>query len=621
MPNKAPQLAGISLASMAAAACANKIAWSLSQTTEPFPLSVSNAVLSTFPNSILDFSAWATEPNALAVTAGIGALTFGMLAASSFCKRQKTYRPGVEHGSARWGDRADSASYADAKNPDNNIILSATERIALSPIHFDLKTDCNKNVCVIGAPGSGKTRYLVKPNLMQLNSSYLITDPKATLLPELGHMFVDAGYALKIVNLIDLTRSMRYNPLAYVSDPISRGDGKCQTDISRMVNVLMKNTNGTGEQAKEDFWAKAERNLFRAVIGYLMYATNPEDRNFASLIDLVDLARCKEEDDDYMSPLDHMFRKFEMGEIWSDEVKDFVRDPSLEPHPNHYCCRMYRKFKLGAGKTMKSILISVASRLSDFDNDELREMMSGDELELDAFGEKKCVLFLQTPDSDSTFAFVTSMLLYQFFQLNKTKADTVYRAQGGKLPVPIQCYLDEFGTIGKIHDFEFLINTLRSRRISVVLILQSYGQLALNYEEHAQDAIVDGCDTMAFLGGKSQKTTKMISEGIGNMTVTHDAQSKTYSVNDSSGISEQLIQRALIDAAEVAKLPPDECIVRLKSADFRSKKFDLEKHPRYSLIDPGHAPVRRRQAVYASPFDEDDFIRRFRKERDLPMAG
>lgn len=270
---------------------------------------------------------------------------------------------------------------------------------------------------------------------------------------------------------------------------------------------------------------------------------------------------------------------------------------------------------------MKSILISVASRLSDFDNDELREMMSSDELELDAFGEKKCVLFLQTPDSDSTFAFVTSMLLYQFFQLNKTKADTVYKAQGGKLPVPIQCYLDEFGTIGKINDFEFLINTLRSRGISVVIILQSYGQLALNYEEHAQDAIVDGCDTMVFLGGKSQKTTKMISEGIGNMTVTHDAQSKTYSVNDSSGISEQLIQRALIDAAEVAKLPPDECIVRLKSADFRSKKYELEKHSRYSLIDPGHAPVRGKEARYAAPFDEGGFIRRFREERDLPMAG
>lgn len=621
MPSKVPELVGVGLGATAMAACANKLMWSMSQATEPFPLSVSNAVLTTFPNSIQNLSAWATDPNAIAATAGIGALAFGMLAANTFCKRPKAYRPGEEHGSARWGTKADSAPYSDTKDPYNNIILSATERIVLSPKCFDLKTDCNKNICVIGAPGSGKTRYIVKPNLMQLNSSYLITDPKATLLPELGQMYLDAGYALKIVNLIDLARSMRYNPLAYVSDPIVHGNGKCQTDISRMVNVLMKNTNGTGEQAKEDFWAKAERNLFRAVIGYLMYAANPEDRTFPSLIDLVDLARCKEEDDDYMSPLDHMFRKFETGEVWSDEAKGFVRDSSLEPHPNHYCCRMYRKFKLGAGKTMKSILISVASRLSDFDNDELREMMSSDELELDVFGEKKCVLFLQTPDSDSTFAFVTSMLLYQFFQLNKTKADTVYKAQGGKLPIPIQCYLDEFGTIGKINDFEFLINTLRSRGISVVIILQSYGQLALNYEEHAQDAIVDGCDTMVFLGGKSQKTTKMISEGIGNMTVTHDAQSKTYSVNDSSGISEQLIQRALIDAAEVAKLPPDKCIVRLKSADFRSKKYELEKHPRYSLIDPGHAPVHGKAARYAAPFDEDDFIRRFREERDLPMAG
>lgn len=620
-PRRTPALAGSALGAGAIAASANKLMWSMGQASEPFPLSVSNAVLSTFPASLPDMSAWAAEPSALAATAGVGALAFGMIAACTLGKRPKAYRPGEEHGSARWGTREDAEPYADAQDPCNNIILSATERIVLAPRRFDIRTDCNKNVCVIGAPGTGKTRYIVKPNLMQLNSSYLVTDPKATLLPETGQMFVDAGYALKIVNLIDLARSMRYNPLAYVSDPVACGDGKCQTDISRMVNVLMKNTNGSGEQAKEDFWAKAERNLFRAVIGYLMYAANPEDRTFASLIDLVDLARCKEEDDDYMSPLDHMFRKFETGEAWSDEAKCFVRDPSLEPHPNHYCCRMYRKFKLGAGKTMKSILISVASRLSDFDNDELREMMSSDELELDAFGEKKCALFLQTPDSDSTFAFVTSMLLYQFFQLNKVKADTEYRAQGGRLPVPIQCYLDEFGTIGKIHDFEFLINTLRSRGISVVIILQSYGQLALNYEEHAQDAIVDGCDTMVFLGGKSQKTTKMISEGIGNMTVTHDAQSKTYSVNDSSGISEQLIQRALIDAAEVAKLPPDECIVRLKAADFKSKKYDLERHPRYSLIDPGHAPVRREKARYSSPFDEDGFIRRYREERDLPMAG
>ena len=620
MTQKAPELAAMGLASTAASVCTNKLIWSLAQANEVFPLSVSNAVLKTFPESMVDLSAWACDPAALCASIGVGAAAMGMMAASAYCRRPRTYRPGIEHGSARWGTRADAAPYADKDDPYNNIILSATERIALVPKSFDIKTDCNKNVCVIGAPGSGKTRYVVKPNLMQLNCSYLITDPKATLLPEVGQMFVSAGYRLKVVNLIELTKSMKYNPLAYIADPAEKGDGRCQTDISRMVNMLMKNTEGTGEQVKEDFWAKAERNLFRSVLGYLMYAANPEDRTFASLIDLIDLARCKEEDEDYMSPLDHMFRKFETGEVWSDEAKAFVRDSSLQPHPNHYCCRMYRKFKLGAGKTMKSILISVASRLSDFDNDELREMMSGDELELDSFGEKKCALFLQTPDSDSTFAFVTSMLLYQFFALNKTKADTKYRARGGKLPLSIQCYLDEFATIGKINDFELLINTLRSRGISVVIFLQSYGQLALNYKEEAQDAIIDGCDTMVFLGGKSQKTTKMISDGIGNMTVTHDAQSKTYSVNDSSGLSEQLIQRALIDAAEVSKLPPDECIVRLKSADFKSKKFDLESHPRYNLIDPGHKPSRRKGPAYQEPFDECAYIRRMREEAYLATA-
>ncbi len=272
-----------------------------------------------------------------------------MLAANAFCRCPKAYRP--ERNTVRTlGTKANSAPHSDTKDPFNNMILSATERIVLSPKRFDLKTDCNKNVCVIGAPGSGKTRYIVKPKLNAAEFELPHNGSESHAPPQLGQMYLDAGYALKIVNLIDLARPMRYNPLAYVSDPIAHGNGKCQTDISRMVNVLMKNTNGTGEQAKEDFSAKAERNLFRAVIGYLMYAANPEDRTFPSLIDLVDLARCKEEDDDYMSPLDHMFRKFETGEVWSDEAKGFVRDSSLEPHPNHYCCRMYRKFKLGAGK-------------------------------------------------------------------------------------------------------------------------------------------------------------------------------------------------------------------------------------------------------------------------------
>ena len=595
-------------AASASALAANKLAWAAAQSSQPYPLALSQA-LAALPDALADPSAWSTDPAALASSAAAGALGLALGAAAVLGRRERNLMPGIEHGSARWGTPEEAAAYADAEDPDNNIILSATERIALRPKRFDIRTDCNKNVLVIGGPGTGKTRYVVKPNLAQLNASFFVTDPKATLLPEVGRMLLDAGYDLKVVNLIDLARSMRYNPFAYVSDPEDEGDGRCQSDISRIVNVLMKNTEGSGERSKEDFWAKAERNLFRAVIGYLMYAVNPEERTFPSMIDLVDLARCKEDDEDYMSPLDHMFRKYETGEAWSDEAGDFVRDPALEPHPNAYPCRMYRKFKLGAGKTMKSILISVASRLSDFDNDELRDLMSDDELDLDEFGERRCALFLQMPDSDSTFSFVTSMLLSQFFQLNKNKADTDYRDKGGRLPVPIQCYLDEFANIGRIPDVELLVNTLRSRGISLVIILQSYGQLAMNYEEKAQDAIVDGCDSMVFLGGKSQKTTKMISEGIGSTTIEHDSRSRTYSATNSSGVSEQLIQRALIDAAEVGRIPPDMCIVRLKAADFRSRKYDLGKHPRYVAIDPGHPG-----ALHAEPFDDGEYLRRRREE-------
>ena len=598
-------LAAFLIAFVAAALCAvigDKLVWCAEATGDPFPLSVTSG-LPRLPSSLANMSAWSASKVALTASCGCALLGFVLALASVVSKRTRNLMPGIEHGSARWGRASEAAAYADAEDADNNILLSATERIALRPKGFDIRTDCNKNVCVIGGPGTGKTRYIVKPNLMQLNSSYLVTDPKATLLPEVGQMLLDAGYALKVVNLIELDRSMRYNPFSYISDPEEAGDGRCQTDISHIVNVLMKNTSGEGEAAKEDFWAKAERNLFRAVIGYLMYACNPEDRSVPSMIDLIDLAKCKEDDDDYLSPLDLLFRKHETGEVWSEEAGEFVRDASLEPHPNAYPCRMYRKFKLGAGKTLKSILISVASRLSDFDNDELREMMGEDELELDAFGEKKAALFLQMPDGDSTFAFLSSMLIYQFFSLNKTRADTVYRDQGGRLPVPIQCYLDEFANVGRLPDIELLINTLRSRGISLVIILQSYGQLEMVYDAKCQDAIIDGCDTLVFLGGKSQKTTKMISEGIGNTTVEHDSHSKTWSQSNSSGISEQLVSRALIDPAEVGKLAPEMCIVRLKAADFRSLKYDLTKHPRYALIDPGHDG-----SAYAEPFDDAAYI-------------
>ena len=465
-------------------------------------------------------------------------------------KNAKKYRHGMEYGSARWGTAADIAPFVD-KDFFNNIPMTQTERITMSSRPKQPKYARNKNILVIGGSGSRKTRFFCKPSLLQAHSSYVCTDPKGTLLPEVGSFLERKKYRIKCLNLINFKKSMRYNPLAYI---------RSEKDILKLVNALILNTKGEGEKSSEDFWVKAERLYYSALIGYIWYEAPEEERNFITLLDLINASEAREDDETYQSPVDILFQQLE------------------EKEPDHFAVKQYRKFKMAAGKTLKSILISCGARLAPFDIKELRDLMETDELELDTLGDSKTALFVIISDTDSTFNFVAALMYSQLFNLLCDKADDFY---GGRLPVHVRLILDEFANIGQIPNFDKLIATIRSREISASIILQSQSQLKTIYKD-AADTIVGNCDSTLFLGGKEKSTLKEISELLGKETIDSYNQSENRGAQTSHGLNYQKLGKELMTQDELAVMDGGKCIFMLRGVrPFLSEKYDLTKHPNY----------------------------------------
>ena len=485
-----------------------------------------------------------------------------------YCKSKnaKKYRRGVEYGSARWGGPKDIAPYIDPVF-DNNILLTQTERLTMNNRPKDPKTARNKNVLVIGGSGSGKTRFFVKPSLMQCTSkdfptSYIVTDPKGTLILETGKMLQRYKYRIKVLNTINFKKSMKYNPFAYL---------RSEKDILKLVNTIIANTKGDGEKSGEDFWVKAEKLYYTALIGYIWYEAPEDEKNFTTLLEMINASEAREDDEDFQNPVDLMFERLE------------------EKDPEHFAVKQYKKYKLAAGKTAKSILISCGARLAPFDIKELRELMETDEMELDTIGDRKTALFVIISDTDDTFNFVVSILYTQLFNLLCDKADDEY---GGRLPVHVRCLLDEFANIGQIPKFEKLIATIRSREISASIILQSQSQLKAIYKDNA-DTIVGNCDTTLFLGGKEKTTLKEISEILGKETIDSFNTSETRGRELSHGLNYQKLGKQLMTEDEIAVMDGGKCILQLRGVrPFFSDKFDITKHPKYKYLsdaDPKNA--------------------------------
>lgn len=469
-------------------------------------------------------------------------------------KNAKKFRQGKEYGSARWGTAKDIQPYMDEKF-QNNILLTQTERLTMNGRPANPKYARNKNVLVIGGSGSGKTRFYVKPNLMQMHSSYCVTDSKGTIVLECGKMLEDNGYEIKILNTINFKKSMKYNPFAYI---------RSEKDILKLVETIIANTKGEGEKAGEDFWAKAEKLYYTALIGYIFYEAPREEKNFATLLDMIDASEVREDDETYMNPIDRLFEALEKKE------------------PTHFAMKQYKKYKLAAGKTAKSILISCGARLAPFDIRELRDLMSEDELELDTIRDRKTALFVIISDTDDTFNFVVSIMYSQLFNLLCDKADDVY---GGRLPVHVRCLLDEFANIGLIPKFEKLIATIRSREISASIILQAQSQLKAIYKDNA-DTIVGNCDSTLFLGGKEKTTLKELSETLGKETIDLYNTSETRSNQKSFGLNYQKTGKELMSQDEITVMDGGKCIFQLRGVrPFLSDKYDITKHKNYKLLE------------------------------------
>ena len=476
-------------------------------------------------------------------------------------KNAKKYRKGMEYGSARWGTAEDIKPYTDPVF-ENNIPLTQTERLTMNSRPKQPKYARNKNILVIGGSGSGKTRFFVKPSLMQMHSSYVVTDPKGTVLIECGKLLQRGGYRIKVLNTINFKKSMKYNPFAYL---------RSEKDILKLVNTIIANTKGDGEKSGEDFWVKAEKLYYTALIGYIWYEAPDEEKNFTTLLEMINASEAREDDEDFQNPVDLMFERLE------------------EKDPEHFAVKQYKKYKLAAGKTAKSILISCGARLAPFDIKELRELMETDEMELDTIGDRKTALFVIISDTDDTFNFVVSILYTQLFNLLCDKADDVY---GGRLPVHVRCLLDEFANIGQIPKFEKLIATIRSREISASIILQSQSQLKAIYKDNA-DTIVGNCDTTLFLGGKEKTTLKEISEILGKETIDSFNTSETRGRELSHGLNYQKLGKELMTQDEIAVMDGGKCILQLRGVrPFFSDKFDITKHPKYKYLsdaDPKNA--------------------------------
>ena len=486
----------------------------------------------------------------------------------------KKLRKGIEYGSARWGNAEDIKPYM-SENPWMNIPLTATEALTMESRPKQPKYARNKNIVVIGGSGSGKTRFFVKPSVMQMNCSMVITDPKGTLIEECGKMLakgppkkdkngnimkdksgkvVHEPYVIKVLNTINFSKSLHYNPFAYI---------RSEKDILKLVTTIIANTKGEGEKSSEDFWVKAEKLLYTALIAFIWYEGDEEEKNLNTLLDLLNESETREEDETYQNPVDMMFQELE------------------ERDPQHFAVRQYKKYKMAAGKTAKSILISCGARLAPFDIAELREIMSYDEMELDKIGDRKTALFLIMSDTDTTFNFVIAMLQSQLFNLLCDKADDEY---GGRLPVHVRVIADEFANIGQIPQFDKLIATIRSREISASIILQSQSQLKAMYKDSA-DTILGNCDTTLFLGGKEKTTLKEMSELLGKETIDLYNTSETRSNQKSFGLNYQKLGKQLMTEDEIAVMDGGKCILQIRGArPFFSDKYDITKHKNYRLL-------------------------------------
>ena len=466
-------------------------------------------------------------------------------------KNAKKYRHGSEYGSARWGNVKDIEPYVAPKFEDN-IILTQTERLTMSSRPKDPKTARNKNVLIVGGSGSGKTRFWIKPNLLQMHSSYVLTDPKGTTVLEVGNAFVQKGYRIKIFNTINFKKSMRYNPFHYIHS---------EKDILKLVTTLMTNTRGEGKGG-DPFWDKAEKLLLTSLIAYIHYEAPEEEQNFATLLEFLNIMEVREDDEEFQNPVDLMF-------------EDLAKEK-----PDHFAVRQYRLYKLAAGKTAKSILISCGARLAPFDIAELREITAYDELELDTLGDRKTALFLIMSDTDSTFNFLISMVYTQLFNLLCEKADDVY---GGRLPVHVRCLIDECANIGQIPNLEKLVATIRSREISACLVLQAQSQLKALYKDNA-DTIIGNMDSQIFLGGSENTTLKELSATLGRETIDLYNTSDTRGNSPSYGTSYQKTGHELMSRDELAVMDGGKCILQLRGVrPFLSNKYDLTQHPNYKL--------------------------------------
>ena len=494
-------------------------------------------------------------------------------------KNAKKYRKGIEYGSARWGNAEDIKPYTDPVF-QNNVLLTQTERLTMNSRPKQPKYARNKNILVIGGSGSGKTRFFVKPNLMQMHSSYVVTDPKGTVLVECGKLLQRGGYRIKVLNTINFKKSMRYNPFAYI---------RSEKDILKLVNTLIANTKGDGEKAGEDFWVKSERLFYCALIGYIWYEAPEEEKNFTTLLEMINASEAREDDPDFQSPVDLMFERLEQ--------KD----------PDHFAVRQYKKFLLSAGKTRSSILISCGARLAPFDIREVRELMEDDEMELDTIGDEKTVLFLIMSDTDTTFNFILAMLQSQLINLLCDRADDKY---GGRLPVHVRLILDEFANIGQIPNFDKLIATIRSREISASIILQSQSQLKAIYKD-AAEIISDNCDSVLFLSGRG-KNAREISDALGKETIDSFNTSENRGSQTSHGLNYQKLGKALMSEDEIAIMDGGKCILQLRGVrPFFSEKFDITKHPHYKYLA---------DADKKNTFDVDRFLSTLRRKRQQVVA-
>ena len=470
-------------------------------------------------------------------------------------KNAKKFRHGEEYGSARWGNRKDIEPFVDPIF-ENNIILTETERLTMNSRPKAPQYARNKNVIVIGGSGSGKTRFYVKPNLMQMTDhvSYVVTDPKGTIIVECGKMLVNGGYRIKVLNTINFKKSMHYNPFHYI---------RSEKDILKLVNTIIANTKGEGEKSTEDFWIKAERLLYSALIGYIWYEAPEEEQNFSTLLEFINASETREDDEEFKNAVDELFEELEAE------------------NPEHFAVRQYRKYKLAAGKTAKSILISCGARLAPFDIQELREIMSYDEMELDMIGDQKTAMFVIISDTDDTFNFVVAIMYTQLFNLLCDKADDEH---GGRLPYHVRLLLDEFSNIGQIPKFDKLIATIRSREISASIILQSQSQLKTIYKD-AAETITGNCDTVLFLGGKESSTLKEISETLGKETIDLYNTSDTRGTSQSYGLNYQKTGKELMSRDELAVMDGNKCILQLRGVrPFLSNKYDITKHKKYKEL-------------------------------------